>query len=102
MVTFKLQTNKFFVRPRSTSTEESKGSEGDQGIGGEKMVNKDLLEHERKRRIQLKLVVLEDKLSDQGYTGDEIALKLNEARETLEASDGIGTTAQSTVHRVTV
>ncbi|KAF6147710.1 hypothetical protein GIB67_003041 [Kingdonia uniflora] len=72
-----VQTNKFFVRPRSTSEGESEGSEGDQGIGGEKKTNKDILEHERKRRIQLKLVVLEDNLSDQGYTCDEIALLLS-------------------------
>ncbi|MCI10074.1 serine/arginine repetitive matrix protein 2-like, partial [Trifolium medium] len=46
-----------------------KGFEGDQGTAGvSRKANKEILEHDRKRQIQLKLVILEDKLIDQGYT----------------------------------
>ncbi|PQQ05774.1 cwf21 domain-containing protein [Prunus yedoensis var. nudiflora] len=51
-----------------------------------KKPNKDILEHDRKRQIQLKLVMLEDKLSDHGFTDAEIAVKLDEARKTREAA----------------
>ncbi|KAL3586862.1 hypothetical protein D5086_013729 [Populus alba] len=57
------------------------------GTGGiTKKPNKEILEHDRKRQIQLKLVVLEDKLIEQGYTDAEIEEKLQEARKTLEAA----------------
>nr|GMD66366.1 protein starmaker-like isoform X1 [Ipomoea batatas] len=48
--------------------------------------NKEILEHDCKRQIQLKLLVLEEKLSEQGYTDSEIAEKLEETRRTLEAA----------------
>ncbi|KAL9678242.1 hypothetical protein QQ045_016084 [Rhodiola kirilowii] len=44
------------------------------------------IEHDRKRQIELKLVVLEDKLTDQGYTDADIAEKLEEARNSLIAA----------------
>lgn len=84
-----IQSNKFFVKPRTNKvlTGNSGGYEAGQGIAGvTRKPNKDILEHDRKRQIQLKLVVLEDKLVDQGYTDDEIAEKLDEARRTLEAA----------------
>ncbi|PPD75021.1 hypothetical protein GOBAR_DD28063 [Gossypium barbadense] len=46
--------------------------------------NKEILEHDRKRQIELKLVILEDKLAEQGYIESEIADKLVEARKALE------------------
>ena len=84
-----IQTNKFFVKPKSgkVAYDSGKGFEGDQGTAGvTKKPNRDILEHDRKRQIQLKLVVLEDKLVDQGYTDAEISEKLEEARKTLEAA----------------
>ncbi|KAJ0743621.1 putative mRNA splicing factor Cwf21 domain-containing protein [Helianthus annuus] len=84
-----IQSNKFFVKPKTNrvSTGNNGGYEAGQGIAGvSRKPNKDILEHDRKRQIQLKLVVLEDKLVDQGYTDDEIAEKLSEARRTLEAA----------------
>lgn len=85
-----IQTNKFFVRPRTGKVAEStRGFEDDQGTAGvSKKPNKDILEHDRKRQIELKLVILEDKLTDQGYTDDEISEKLKEARRNLEAASG--------------
>ncbi|KAM7493583.1 hypothetical protein LguiB_028192 [Lonicera macranthoides] len=84
-----IQGNKFFVRPKSNKVlvDSGKGFEAGQGTAGvSRKANKDILEHDRKRQIQLKLVVLEDKLVDQGYTDAEIAEKLEEARKTLEAA----------------
>lgn len=84
-----IQGNKFFVRPKSNKVlvDGGKGFEAGQGTAGvSRKANKDILEHDRKRQIQLKLVVLEDKLVDQGYTDAEIAEKLEEARKTLEAA----------------
>ncbi|KAK4788027.1 hypothetical protein SAY86_019346 [Trapa natans] len=83
-----IQTNKFFVKPKTGRvTENTKGFEGDQGTAGvSKKPNKDILEHDRKRQIELRLVVLEDKLTDQGYSEAEIAEKLAEARKTLEGA----------------
>ncbi|XP_019179043.1 PREDICTED: uncharacterized protein LOC109174254 [Ipomoea nil] len=46
--------------------------------------------NKRKRQIQLKLLVLEEKLSEQGYTDVEIAEKLEETRKTLEAAAASG------------
>ncbi|KAF8396218.1 hypothetical protein HHK36_017831 [Tetracentron sinense] len=80
-----IQTNKFFVRPKSGKVE-TRGFEADQGTGGVKKPNKEILEHDRKREIQLKLLILEEKLIDQGYTDGEISEKLEEARKTLEAA----------------
>lgn len=81
-----IQTNKFFIKPK-TNKLTSKSYETGQGSGGvSRGPNKEILEHDRKRQIHLKLAVLEDKLIDQGYTDDEIAFKLDEVRKTLEAA----------------
>ncbi|CAK9178698.1 unnamed protein product [Ilex paraguariensis] len=83
-----VQANKFFVRPKTGKViVDNKGFESGQGTAGlTKKPNKEILEHDRKRQIQLKLVVLEDKLIDQGFTDAEIAEKLDEARRTIEAT----------------
>lgn len=83
-----IQTNKFFVRSKTNKVStEGKGFDPGQGIAGvTRKANKEILEHDRKRQIQLKLVVLEDKLTDQGYTDAEISEKLDEARRTMEAA----------------
>jgi len=83
-----IQSNKFFVKPKiSKVAENTKGFESDQGTAGlTRKPNKEILEHDRKRQIELKLVILEDKLIDQGYTDAEIAEKLEEARQNLEAA----------------
>ncbi|KAL6529381.1 hypothetical protein OROGR_015004 [Orobanche gracilis] len=78
-----------FVKPRTNKvSNDSKGLESGQGTAGvTRKPNKEILEHDRKRQIQLKLLVLEDKLIDQGYTDAEIAEKLDEARKSLEAKE---------------
>ncbi|XP_059459598.1 uncharacterized protein LOC132189096 [Corylus avellana] len=90
-----IQGNKFFIRHKTGRiAENTKGFETNQGTAGvTRKPNKDILEHDRKRQIELKLVVLQDTLMDQGYTDAEIAEKVDEARKTLEAAasdDGPG------------
>lgn len=85
-----VQTNKFFVKSKTTKVlvDSSKGFGHDQGTAGiSRKPNRDILEHDRKRQIELKLTILEDKLTDQGYTDAEIAEKLENTRRTLEAAD---------------
>lgn len=83
-----IQSNKFFVRPKTNRvTDANRPFEDGQGTAGltTKKPNKEILEHDRKRQIELRLVVLEDKLTEQGYTDSEITDKLAEARKALEA-----------------
>ncbi|CAH9128544.1 unnamed protein product [Cuscuta epithymum] len=85
-----VQTNKFFVRPKTNKVVVDAGGKGgfgeNQGTAGvTRKPNKEILEHDRKRQIQLKLIVLEETLSEQGYTEAEIAEKLEQTRQTLDA-----------------
>ncbi|KAL0917067.1 hypothetical protein M5K25_012108 [Dendrobium thyrsiflorum] len=81
-----IQSNKFFVKPKSARVDTSAigGSAQPEGVGGVRKPNKDILEHDRKRQIQLRLLVLQDALADQGYTDAEIAEKIEEAKKGLE------------------
>ncbi|KAH6780530.1 pre-mRNA-splicing factor [Perilla frutescens var. hirtella] len=45
--------------------------------------DKEMSEHDRKRKIELKLLALEEKLIDLGCTDSEIAEKIDEARNSL-------------------
>ncbi|KAK6228495.1 hypothetical protein SCA6_000835 [Theobroma cacao] len=85
-----VQSNKLFVKPKTNPlTVTTRPFEAGQGTAGltTKKPDKDILEHDRKRQIELKLVILEDKLTEQGYTDSEIADKLVQARKALEAQD---------------
>ncbi|MFQ6644130.1 hypothetical protein Gotur_018684, partial [Gossypium turneri] len=82
-----IQGNKFFVKPKTNRvTHSTKPFEADQGTAGltTRKPNKEILEHDRKRQIELKLVILEEKLAEQDYTESEIADNLVEARKALE------------------
>ena len=96
------QSNKFFVKPRSTSgggpggphrplRSDAAGADG----GGMRKPNKEILEHDRKRQVELKLLVLRDALEEHGYTEDEIEERVAEARKAAavaadEAGSGRG------------
>ncbi|XP_019415265.1 PREDICTED: spore wall protein 2-like isoform X3 [Lupinus angustifolius] len=83
-----IQTNKFFVKTKTSRvSDNTRGFDSDQGTAGvTRKPNKGILDHDWKRQIQLKLIILEEKLIDQGYTEAEIAEKLEEARSNLEAA----------------
>ncbi|KAL2525315.1 mRNA splicing factor [Abeliophyllum distichum] len=85
------QSNKFFVRPKTNKviTDSSKLFGSDQGTAGvTRKPNKEIQEHDCKRQVELKLLMLEKKLVDLGYTDVEISEKLDEARKSLEDQDG--------------
>lgn len=76
--------NKFKLRHRTGPVMTKEFGEG-QGMGGvTRKANKDLLEHERKRQIELKLLELRDLLEDQGFPEDEILAQQQEVRAQLE------------------
>ncbi|XP_074583803.1 pre-mRNA-splicing factor CWC21-like [Curcuma longa] len=79
-----IQTSKFFVKSRPPVRQDAAAS-GSKPEGAVRKPNKDILEHDRKRQIQLKLLILQETLTDQGYTDAEIAEKLEETKKTLEA-----------------
>ncbi|NP_001159032.1 uncharacterized protein LOC100304049 [Zea mays] len=87
-----VQTNTFFVKPRFASgggpggphrplPPDAAGADG----GGMRKPNKEILEHDRKRQVKLKLLVLRDVLEEHGYTEDEIEERVAEARKATEA-----------------
>ena len=81
-----IQSNKFFVRPKPARVE-GKEFEEVQGAGGvTKKSNQDILGHDRKRQIDLKLALLQDTLAEEGYTDNEILDKVEEARKVMEAA----------------
>ncbi|XP_018845689.1 protein starmaker-like [Juglans regia] len=83
-----IQSNRFLIKSKTGRiAETTKGFEENQGTAGiTRKPNKDILEHDRKRQIELKIVLLQDTLVDQGYTDAEIAEKLEDARKTLEGA----------------
>ena len=95
------QSNKFFVKPRSTSgggpggphrplRSDAAGADG----GGTRKPNKEILEHDRKRQVELKLLVLRDALEEHGYTEDEIEERVAEARKAAEAEAAAAVAAE--------
>jgi serine/arginine repetitive matrix protein 2 len=85
-----VQTNKFLVKYRTTSGPPKlplPGHDADAGagLGGMRKPNKEILEHDRKRQVELKLLVLRDALEEQGYTEAEIEERVEEARRAAEA-----------------
>jgi serine/arginine repetitive matrix protein 2 len=88
-----VQTNKFFIRPRTggppkapfPSYDDGPGAgAGAGGLGGMRKPNKEILEHDRKRQVELRLVLLRDTLEEQGYTEGEIEERVEEARKEAE------------------
>jgi serine/arginine repetitive matrix protein 2 len=85
-----VQTNKFFIRPRTGGPPKAPfpsyddGGAGAGGLGGMRKPNKEILEHDRKRQVELRLVLLRDTLEDQGYTEGEIEDRVEEARREAE------------------
>ncbi|AQK96459.1 Cwf21 [Zea mays] len=47
--------------------------------------NRDIIEHERKRQVELRLLVLREALEEQGYMEAEIEARVDEARKATEA-----------------
>lgn len=85
-----IQTNKFFVRARPLKSELREFGEG-QGQGGvSRKANSAILEHDRKRQIELKCTELEDEMLEQGFGLEEIAERVLAERKVLEAASNEG------------
>eukprot|EP00897_Mesotaenium_endlicherianum_P008074 jgi/Mesen1/7295/ME000373S06352 len=93
-----VQANKFFLRGRGGKVEFREFQEGEGAGGITRRANKDILEHDRKRQLELKLALLEETLLEQGYTDEEIQERVAEVRKQLEAAgdtdDGASTEAK--------
>ncbi|KAG0538382.1 hypothetical protein BDA96_03G231200 [Sorghum bicolor] len=77
-----VQASKFLAKPRPSP---SSPSPSPSEAGGMRKPNKDILEHDRKRQVELRLLVLRDALEEQGYTEAEIEARVDEARKAAEA-----------------
>ncbi|XP_008679810.1 pre-mRNA-splicing factor CWC21 [Zea mays] len=95
------QSNTFFVKPRSTAGGgpggrhrplplDAAGADG----GGVRKPNKEILEHDRKRQVEVKLLVLTVALEEHGYTEDEIEERVAEARKAAEAEAAAAVAAE--------
>ncbi|CAD6230943.1 unnamed protein product [Miscanthus lutarioriparius] len=74
-----VQASKFVAKPRPSP------SSSPSAAGGMRKPNKDIIEHDRKRQVELRLFVLRDALEDLGYTEAEIEARVDEARKAAEA-----------------
>ncbi|KAL5215772.1 hypothetical protein ABZP36_007173 [Zizania latifolia] len=84
-----VQTNKFFIKHRSSTAggppkPPAPGFGGAAGLGGMRKPNKEILEHDRKRQVELRLLLLRDALEEQGYTEGEIEERVEAARKEAE------------------
>ncbi|KAL8101705.1 uncharacterized protein LOC141684505 [Apium graveolens] len=71
------QTNKFTVKHKPFNS-----TQGTACVS--KKPNKDILDHDRKRKIEVRLVELEEELIDQGFSEEEVKEKLDVARRKME------------------
>ncbi|KAE8777428.1 protein starmaker [Hordeum vulgare] len=86
-----VQTNKFFIRPRTDGAAKAPlhnydHDPGRDKPGGLRPPNKEILEHDRRRQVELRLVELRDTLEEQGYTEGEIEERVEEARKEAAAA----------------
>jgi len=84
-----VQASQFLAKPRPSSSAVGGGGTPDltrtgSGLEGMLKPNKDILEHDRKRQVELRLLVLRDALEEQGYTEAEIEVRVEEERKAAE------------------
>ncbi|TKW15261.1 hypothetical protein SEVIR_5G225900v4 [Setaria viridis] len=87
-----VQASKFLAKPRpSSSSAAAAGGYGTPNpphtgsvLERTRKPNKDILEHDRKRQVELRLLVLRDALEEHGYTEAQIKERVGEARKAAE------------------
>ncbi|KAK9130748.1 hypothetical protein Sjap_011235 [Stephania japonica] len=76
------QSNKFLAKSKKSAIrEEPKRFEANEGIN---KPHKEILEHQRKRQIELRLFLLKEELVDKGCSDAEISQKIEEAKREIE------------------
>ncbi|XP_069741050.1 serine/arginine repetitive matrix protein 3 isoform X2 [Narcine bancroftii] len=65
-----------------------------------KKANREILDHERKRRVELKCMELQEMMEEQGYTHEEIRQKVGTFRQMLMEKEGVLTKENPQEHHV--
>ncbi|XP_070412018.1 serine/arginine repetitive matrix protein 3 isoform X2 [Nothobranchius furzeri] len=90
--------------PTSTVLLQAKGEDGQPGMEEEelkvepvlvKKPHREILDHERKRRVELKCMELQEMMEEQGYTEEEIRQKVSTFRQMLMDKEGVITREDS-------
>ena len=83
-----VQASKFLAKPRPSSAAGGGGTpdprHSGSGLEGARKPNRDILEHDRKRQVELRLLVLRDALEEQGFSEAEIDVRVEEERKAAE------------------
>uniref|UniRef100_A0A1A8DZL1 Serine/arginine repetitive matrix 3 n=1 Tax=Nothobranchius kadleci TaxID=1051664 RepID=A0A1A8DZL1_NOTKA len=90
--------------PTSAVLLQAKGEDGQPGMEEEevkvepvlvKKPHREILDHERKRRVELKCMELQEMMEEQGYTEEEIRQKVSTFRQMLMDKEGVITREDS-------
>lgn len=89
-----VQRNLAFVKNKKERVDyktEEELNKLDQGLN--KQPNQDILDHERKRKVELKCMEMQELMEEQGYSEKDVADKVNMFRKMLMAKEGVSDTA---------
>ncbi|KAK3731942.1 hypothetical protein RRG08_045001 [Elysia crispata] len=85
-----VQRNLAFVKSKKDRIDyktEEEINKLDQGLN--KQPNREILDHERKRKVELKCMEMQELMEEQGYSEKEVANKVNMFRKMLMAKEGV-------------
>ncbi|KAH9502858.1 Serine/arginine repetitive matrix protein 2 [Bulinus truncatus] len=88
-----VQRNLAFVKPKKDKIDyksEEELNKLDQSLN--KQPNKEILDHERKRKVELKCMEMQELMEEQGYSEKEVRDKVNMFRKMLMAKEGVSET----------
>lgn len=85
-----VQRNLAFVKSKKDRVDyktEEEINKLDQGLN--KQPNREILDHERKRKVELKCMEMQELMEEQGYSEKEVTEKVNMFRKMLMAKEGV-------------
>ena len=91
-----VQTNKAFVRAANVRTavginnNSTKGHADDFNLPKQRQANEEILEHQRKRKIEVKVLELREAMEERGYSESDIEQKCSEVRAQLSSKSFAG------------
>ncbi|KAI8782950.1 serine/arginine repetitive matrix protein 2 isoform X6 [Biomphalaria glabrata] len=94
-----VQRNLAFVKSKKERVDyksEEELNKLDQGLN--KQPNKEILDHERKRKVELKCMEMQELMEEQGYSEKEVRDKVNMFRKMLMAKEGVSDTVDRDEH----